>query len=43
MKMKAIIEKKTEVTGSKEYREKVKKTWYFLCIPIFHSESTFIR
>ncbi len=41
--MKAIIEKKTVVQGSKEYKGTVKTTWYFLCIPILHSESTFIR
>ena len=41
--MKAIIEKKKEVTGSKECKELVKITWYFLRIPIFHSENTFIR
>lgn len=41
--MKALIEKKKEVTGSKECKETVKTTWYFLRIPIFHSESTFIR
>lgn len=40
--MKAIIEKKKEIQGHKEYKEITKITWYFLCIPIFHSEVTFI-
>jgi hypothetical protein len=41
--MKAFIEKKKEVIGNKEHKETVKITWYFLCIPIFHSESSIIR
>ncbi len=41
--MKAIIEKKKEVVGNKEYKETMKTTWYFLCIPILHLEFTFNR
>lgn len=42
--MKAIITMRKEANGSKEYKERiVKSTWYFLCIPIFHSEETFSR
>lgn len=41
--MKAIIEKKKEVIGSKECKETIKITWYFFRIPIFRSEVTFIR
>ena len=41
--MKAIIRKRKEINGSKEYKEVIKTTWYFLCIPIFHSEETFSR
>lgn len=36
--MKALIQKKQEVTGCKDYRETTETTWYFLGIPIYHSE-----
>ena len=38
-----VIEKKKEVVGNKEYKETMKTTWYFLCIPILHLEFTFNR
>lgn len=41
--MKALIQKKQEVTGSKDYKEIIETTWYFLCIPIFHSKISISR
>lgn len=41
--MKALIQKKQEITGSKDGREIKETTWYFLCIPIFHSKATISR
>lgn len=40
--MKALIQKKREIIGS-ENKEEIKTTWYFLCIPIFHSKVTISR
>lgn len=37
--MKALIQKKQEITGSKDYKEITETTWYFFCIPIFHSKA----
>lgn len=41
--MKALILKKQEITGSKDYKEIIETTWYFLCIPIFHSKISISR
>ena len=41
--MKALIQRKQEVTGSKDYKEITETTWYFLGIPIYHSEISISR
>lgn len=41
--MKALIQKKQEIKGSKDYQEIKETTWYFLCIPIFHSKASLRR
>lgn len=41
--MKALIQKKREIIGRENYKEEIKTTWYFLCIPIFHSKVTITR
>lgn len=41
--MKALIQKKQEITGSENYKETIETTWYFLCIPLFHSKVTINR
>jgi hypothetical protein len=41
--MKALIQKKQEIAGSKDYREIKETIWYFLCIPIFYSKAAISR
>ena len=38
--MKALIQKKQKIDSKSNFKETTETTWYFLCIPIFHSKVT---